>query len=64
MREYLAEIQLKKMHKKNIEEIAFKVVLIKSLAMHITNQKLSFNIFTVGNYQNIFMEHDFCSIFK
>ncbi len=23
--------------------------------MHITNQKLSFNIFTVGN---IFMEHD------
>ncbi len=26
--------------------------------MHITNQKLSFNIFTVGNLQNIFMEHD------
>ena len=28
------------------------------LAMHITNQKLSFDIFTVGNLQNIFMEHD------
>ncbi len=26
--------------------------------MHITNQKLSFDIFTVGNSQNIFMEHD------
>ncbi len=43
---------------KNIEKIAFKVVQIKSLAMHITNQKLSFYIFTVGNVQNIFMEHD------
>ncbi len=26
--------------------------------MHITHQKLSFNIFMVGNLQNIFMEHD------
>ncbi len=42
----------------NIEKIAFKDVQMKSLAMHITNQKLSFNIFTVGNLQNIFMEHD------
>ncbi len=42
----------------NIEKIAFKVVQIKFLAMHITKQKLSFNIFTVGNLQNIFMEHD------
>ncbi len=41
----------------NIEKIAFKVVQIKFLAMHITNQKLSFDIFTVGNL-NIFMEHD------
>ncbi len=41
-----------------IEKIAFKVVLMKFLAMHITNQKLSFDIFTVGNLQNIFMEHD------
>ncbi len=31
----------------NIERIAF-------LAMHITNQKLSFDIFTVGNLQNIY----------
>ncbi len=28
------------------------------LAMHINNQKLSFDIFTLGNLQNIFMEHD------
>ncbi len=42
----------------NIEKIAFKVVQIKFLAMHITNQKLSFDISTVGNVQNIFMEHD------
>ncbi len=26
--------------------------------MHITNQKLSFDIFTVWNLQNISMEHD------
>ncbi len=26
--------------------------------MHVTNQKLSFNIFMVGNVQNVFMEHD------
>ncbi len=43
---------------KNIEKIAFKVVQMKFLAMHITNQKLSFDIFTVGNLQNIFLEHD------
>ncbi len=42
----------------NIEKIIFKVVQMKFLAMHITNQKLSFDIFTVGNLQNIFMEHD------
>ncbi len=42
----------------NIEKITFKVVQMKSLAMHITYQKLSFDIFTVGNLQNIFMEHD------
>ncbi len=39
----------------NIEKIIFKVVQMKFLAMHITNQKLSFDILTV---QNIFMEHD------
>ncbi len=46
-----------KKEKKNqiIEKIAFKVVQMKFLAMH--NQKLSFDIFTVGNFQNIFIEH-------
>ncbi len=42
----------------NIEKIVFKVVQMKFLAMHITNQKLRFYIFTVGNLQNIFMEHN------
>ncbi len=41
----------------NIEKIIFKVVQIKFL-MHITNQKFSFDIFTIGNSLNIFMEHD------
>ncbi len=35
--------------KLNIKKISFKVVQIKLLAMHITNQKLSFDIFTVDN---------------
>ncbi len=35
-----------------------KVVQMKFLAMHITNQKISFDIFTVVNLQNIFIEHD------
>ncbi len=43
---------------RNIEKISFQVVQMKLLAMHITNQKLSFDIFTVGNLQNIFTEHD------
>ncbi len=30
---------------------------MKFLTMHITNEKLIFYIF-VGNWQNIFMEHD------
>ncbi len=38
--------------------MTFKVVQIKSLAIRITNQKLGFDIFTVGNLQSIFMEHD------
>ncbi len=42
----------------NIDKIIFKVVQMKFLAMHITNQKLSFDIFMVGNLQNIFMEHN------
>ncbi len=43
---------------KNIEKIIFKVVQMKFLAMHITNQKLSFDISSIGNVQNIFMDHD------
>ncbi len=35
-----------------------KKIQMKFLAMHITNQKLSFDIFMVGKLQNIFMEHD------
>ncbi len=42
----------------NVEKIAFKVGKIKSLAMHITNQKLSFDIFMEGNLQNMSMQHD------
>ncbi len=37
----------------NIEKIAFKIVLMKFLAMHITNQKRTFQ-----HLQNIFIEHD------
>ncbi len=62
--QYLAEIQLfenlesEGAKKSKYCEITFKVVQMKFLAMHITNQKLSFDIFTVGNLQNIFMEYD------
>ncbi len=41
----------------NIEKIIFKVVQMKFLAMHITNQKLSFDIL-----YNIFMQHDLFNI--
>ncbi len=53
----LAEIQLfenlRAQKNLNIVKIAFTFVQMKFLAMHITNQKLSFDIFTVGNLQNI-----------
>ncbi len=59
---YLAEIQPfeNKINKnsKYWEKIPFKVAKMKSLAMHITNKKLSFDIFMVWNKKNIFMEHD------
>ncbi len=42
----------------NTEKIDFKIDQIKFLAMHITNQKFSFDIFMVRNLQNILMEHD------
>ncbi len=47
----------------NIEKIVFKVVQMKFLAMHITNQKLGFDIFMVRNLQNIFMKHDLYLIY-
>ncbi len=62
--QYLSEIQLfenleyEGAENLNIDKIAFKVVQMKSLAMHITDQKLSFYIFTVGNLSNISMEHN------
>ncbi len=31
---------------------------MKFLAMHITNQNLSYDIFKVGNLPNTFMDHD------
>ncbi len=42
----------------NIQKIAFKIVQMKFLAMHIANKKIIFAIFTVRNLLNIFMEHD------
>ncbi len=62
--QYLAEIQLfenlesEGAKKSKYWENHFKLVQIKFLAMHITNQKWSFDIFKVINLQNIFMEHD------
>ncbi len=61
--QYLAEILLENLESEgaknlNIETIAFKVVQIKFFALHFTNQKIRFYIFTVGNLQNILMEHD------
>ncbi len=56
--QYLKIWNLRVQKNLNIEKIIFKVVQIKFLAMHINNQKLSFDIFTVGNLLNIFMEHD------
>ncbi len=57
--QYLKIWNLRKQKKNlNIEKIIFKVVQMKFLAMHITNQKFSFDIFMVENVQNIFMNHD------
>ncbi len=47
--QYLKIWNLRVQKNLNIEKIIFKVVQMKFLAMHITNQKLSFDIFTVGN---------------
>ncbi len=56
-RKYLATIQLfeylesEGSNNLNIEKMTFKVVQMKFLAMHITNQEWIFDIFTVGNLQ-------------
>ncbi len=55
---YFNIVNLRVQNNLNIEKITFKVVQMKFLAMHITNQKSSFDIFTVENVLNIFMEHD------
>ncbi len=47
--QYLKIWNLRVQKNLNIEKIIFKVVQIKFLAMHITNQKLSFDIFTSWN---------------
>ncbi len=51
--QYLAEIQLFE----NLESEGAKKSKYWEKSL-ITNQKLNFDIFTVGNSQNIFMEHD------
>ncbi len=55
---YLKIWNLRMQKNLNIEKITFKFVQINFLAMHFTNKMFSFYIFTVGNVQNIFMEHD------
>ncbi len=56
--QYLKIWNLRVQKNLNIEKIIFKVVQMKFSAMHITNQILSFDIFTVRKLLNIFMEHD------
>ncbi len=51
-------LRMQKKKNLNIEKITYKIVLMKYLAMYITHQKCTFDIFTVGYLQNIFMEHD------
>ncbi len=56
--DYLKIWNLRVQKNLNIEKIALKFVKMKSLEMHITNQKISLYIFMVRNLQNNFMEHD------
>ncbi len=57
--QYLAGIQLFEYQESevqknlNIEKIAFKFVQMKFLAMHITSQKIRFDIFMVENVKNM-----------
>ncbi len=51
---YLKIWNLRVQTNQNIE----KIVQMKFLAMNITNQKWGFDILTVRNLLNIFMQHD------
>ncbi len=51
--QYLIIWNLRMQENLNIAKIFFKAVQMKFLAMHITNQKLRFDIFTVVNLQKI-----------
>ncbi len=55
---YLKIWNLRVQENLHIEKIAFKIVQMKFFAKHITNQTFIFDIFMIGNVQNIFMEHD------
>ncbi len=69
IRQYLVETQLfenleyEDAKNLNIEKIAFKVVQMKFLLMHITNLFFFIYIFMVGHLQNIFMEYDLYFIY-
>ncbi len=56
--QYLKIWNLRVIQNLNTVKTAFTFVQMNLLAMHTTNQKLRFKIFTVGNLQNILMEHD------
>ncbi len=58
MYNYLNIWNLRVQKNRNTEKIIFKVVQMKFLEMHITDQKWSSDMFTVIHLQNIFMEHD------
>ncbi len=53
LEQYLAELQLFEIWNMRVQK-----KIMKFLAMHITNQKWRFDIFTVRSLQNIFLEHD------
>ncbi len=60
--QYLSDIQFDNLEYEGAKKFKYwencQVVQMKFLAMHITNQNLSFDIFTIGKLQNIFMEQD------
>ncbi len=57
--QYLSEIQLFEIWNLRMQKnLNIEKIKIKFLAITITNQKLRFDIFTVRNVLNIFMEHD------